>query len=103
MDFELIAKFRKDITIKEHVPGKIILGFAASLLLNSELTNLMKEVPEKPAYIRKITLDIFAQTLSIRYDENVISTELLEHIFNEPDDRIAAKSLELLHTQMHAA
>jgi len=102
MDFELIAKFRKDST-KEHVSGKILLAFAASLLLNSELTNLMKEVPKKPAYIRKITFDIFAQTLSIRYDENVISTELLERIFNEPDDRIVAKSLELLHTQMHAA
>jgi len=103
MDFELIAKFRKDIAIKKHVSGKIVLGFKASLMLNPELTKLLKEAPKKPACIQKTSLNIFTRTLSIEYDENVISKELLEQIFHETDDAIAAKSLKLLHERVYSA
>ena len=104
MDFASIAKFRKDITIKEHVAGKIRLGFKASLLLNPDILKFVKDAPkEKAKGIIKTSFSMLSRTATIEYDENFIPKELLETALTAQDENEVAKALTALHEVMFKA
>ncbi len=98
MDFASIAKFRKDITIKEHASGKIRLGFKASLMLNPDMLKFIKDAPrEKPRGITKTNFSMLSRTATIEYDENLIPKELLERALTVQDENEMIKALTALY------
>lgn len=103
MDFASIAKFRKDISIKEHSAGKIILKFNPSLITNPELAALLKNAPKKPACIHKTSINIFTQTVSIEYDDEIIPKKLLDKLLTAKTEKTIAKTLQALHERMDEA
>lgn len=102
MDFATIATLRKYLSIKHSLPGSIRIKFALGIMNDPEAMKLVQSPPEMPEALKKTKVNIFARTLSIEYDADLVPQALLEELITTDDDGRAAEIVEDLHETLFA-
>ncbi|MFV0347268.1 MAG: hypothetical protein ACK5JO_01685 [Halodesulfovibrio sp.] len=103
MDFSTLAKLRRHLSIKHHIPGRLRLRFSKSVLADPAAVAVIKAPPAKPKAVFKADLNLMAQSVTIEYDAQIIPPDLLNELLGAPDDIASAKALETLHQLLYAA
>lgn len=87
MDFGLLLDLRKHITVAHHVPGRIRLKFAFSLLGDKRARGAMDEmdISELPGGIRSYRLNIIGRSLAVEYDTAIIDHGKLDEVLTTSD------------------
>ena len=101
MDFAAIAKLRKYLSVKHHIPGRIRIAFDKSIITDPEALELVKSKPEMPDAVKKTTLNIFSKSVMIEYDADRVSPNLLEDLINAPTDEAAEEVLKKLYAVLY--
>jgi allophanate hydrolase subunit 1 len=98
MDFESIAKLRRYLSVKHHIPGRIRIGFSPKLAMNKQALALAKDQRELPPGVHNARLNMQARSVVIEYDPERIDPEILQELASTKDDRKAQALVEKLHT-----
>ncbi|MCT4535918.1 HMA2 domain-containing protein [Halodesulfovibrio sp.] len=102
MDFATVAKLRKYLSVKHHIPGRIRILFDKSIMTDPEALKLVKTAPKTlPEAVKKTKLNIFAKTLVIEYDSKRVPPKLLEELINAPSDKAASAIVEKLYSLLY--
>lgn len=86
MDFSLLMELRHHLTIKHHVPGRIRVSFTLKLLNDpraQELKNNARTTP--PPCIHDVQLNLFARSIIVEYDQDIIIPEKLHEALTTTD------------------
>lgn len=103
MDFTTVAKLRKYLSVKHHIPGRIRIGFDKSIITDPEALALVKSAPKMPDAVKKTSLNIFSKSMVIEYDEKKVPPQLLEDLINAPSDDAASAIVEKLYSLLYDA
>lgn len=101
MDFTTVAKLRKYLSVKHHLPGRIRIAFDKSIITDPEALALVKSRPKMPDAVKKTSLNIFSKSIVIEYDENRIPPQMLEDLINAPSDEVASGIVETLYALLY--
>lgn len=97
-DFDLLLKARPHIRVASHVPGRIRLKFAFSILSDvPELAERGKEVVSAIGGIRNVESNLFARSLTVSYDPEVLPPDWWDSLYGR-DDAAAREVVEQLKT-----
>lgn len=102
MDFLTIAKLRKYLSIKHHIPGRIRIIFDKSIIEDPNALSLMKEAPEMPDAVKNTSLNVFSKSVVIEYDTQRVAPESLEKIINASSDEAAKAAVKQLHAVLYS-
>ena len=87
MDIKLFEDIRKHLTIAHHIPGRIRLKFAASIISNPEVKKIINKNNNKVDQIYSIipgikntTVNILARSMVVEYDHTVIEPEVIKEL-----------------------
>ncbi|OBQ56866.1 HMA2 domain-containing protein [Halodesulfovibrio spirochaetisodalis] len=103
MDFTTVAKLRKYLSVKHHIPGRIRITFDKSIMTDPEALALVKSAPAMPDAVTKTSLNIFSKSIVIEYDAKRVPPELLEELINAPSDDAASAVVEKLYSILYGA
>jgi len=101
MDFATIAKLRKYLSVKHHIPGRIRISFDRAIMVDKEALTLAKSAPEMPDAVTSAKVNIFSKSLKVEYDASRVAPALLEELINAPSDAAAADVLQRLHVVLY--
>ncbi|SIN98920.1 HMA2 domain-containing protein [Halodesulfovibrio marinisediminis] len=101
MDFTTVAKLRKYLTVKHHIPGRIRITFDRAIITDPEALKLVKTAPKMPDAVKKTSVNIFSKSLVIEYDADRIPPQLLEDLINAPSDEAASVIVEKLYSLLY--
>ena len=101
MDFATVAKLRKYLTVKHHIPGRIRITFDKAIVTDLEALQLVKSAPEMPDAVKKTSLNIFSKSIVIEYDAQRVPPDLLEELINASSDDEAAQIVEKLYSLLY--
>lgn len=101
MDFLTIAKLRKYLSIKHHIPGRIRIKFDKSIIDDPKALSLAKEAPEMPDVVKKTSLNIFSKSIVIEYDAKRVPPDSLERVINAPSDEAAKAAVKQLYAVLY--
>lgn len=101
MDFSTLAKLRKYLSVKHHLPGRLRLQFDKAILTDPEALEMTKSAPDMPAAVTKSSINMFSKSVLLEYDTGAIAPELLEAIIHAPDEESAAAALECLYSTLY--
>ncbi len=102
MDFSTLARLRRHLSIKHHIPGRIRLRFSKSVMTDPTAMSIVKSPPEKPRGVVRADLNLVAQSVTIEYDAALIPPVLLEELIASPDDAASVRALETLHDLLYS-
>ena len=97
MDFTTLAQLRDKLTVKHHIPGRLRLKFAASLLADPRALAVAANPPPLPEGVRSVDINLIARTMLLEYDPARIDPDRLQALVEAAsDDRAAEIARELL-------
>lgn len=102
MDFSTIAMLRKYLTIKHSLPGRIRIKFSLGIMKDPEAMKLAQSPPDMPDAVKETKVNVFARTLLLEYDAELVPPALLEELIITEDDDRAAEIVEELHEILFA-
>lgn len=103
MDFNLLLQLRDELTVKNHDPGMLELGFKLSLLANPLVGKAMDQ--KKNAGIRSgdvpgihsLQVNPIFRTLRLEYDPQTYSPELINEVLTADSARAENALQQLTH------
>ncbi len=101
MDFVTVAKLRKYLSVKHHIPGRIRIVFDKSIMHDLEALELVKSAPDMPAAVKKTSVNIFSKSVVIEYDADIIPPTLLEELVNASSDVEAEEVTRKLYALLY--
>ncbi len=98
MDFNAIAKLRRYIGVKHHIPGRLRIKFDPKIVMDKQALQLAREHHELPPGVHDTRINLAARSVIIEYDPKRIAPEILEQLATTKDDIQASALVEQLHT-----
>jgi len=92
MDLTLLADLWDFLSVDRHVPGKLSLKVDLAIRNHPRAAGLSRSEASTVSAIRKIRLNIFTRTLTVEYDTDKLSFELLQRLLSS-QDRAQMRSL----------
>ncbi len=106
MDFNALAKLRRYLELKHHIPGRMRIKFDSSIRKDPQAMALAQEQgdldPSGMPGVTNIRTNLLARSVVIEYDPTLISPQLLEELATTKDANRAAEIAEQLYTTLHA-
>ena len=97
-DFDLLLKARPHIRVASHVPGRIRLKFAFSILSDvPEIAERGEQVISAIGGIRNVESNLFARSLTVSYDPEVLPPAWWDRLYGR-DEAAAREVVERLKT-----
>ncbi len=91
-DFELLLKARPHVQVASHVPGRIRLKFAFSILgAVPDVAERGEQVISAIDGIRDVETNMFARSLTVTYDPEVLPPDWWDRLYG--DDEAAARAV----------
>ncbi len=85
-EFNVIARLRRALTVKHHIPGRIRVSFDESLLKHPETKRFMQMKHELPPGVKSVRVNPLACSVVMEYDTRSISPGLLDELMTVDDD-----------------
>ncbi|SKA66586.1 heavy-metal-associated domain-containing protein [Desulfobaculum bizertense] len=89
MNFEWLLKARDYLRIASHSSGTLKIKVNPAILSSPEFSKLPK-FDEMPKGVDDVKVSIFTQTITIRYQPDVIPSALLDELFTADEERGSA-------------
>lgn len=88
MNFQNLASLRQYLTLSEHKAGTLKVKIKASALGDPIVKECLAEFKNTPMpkAILDTNVNIFTQTITIKYDINSINPEDIDELFNTPNE-----------------
>lgn len=104
MNLASLSALKKYLTVQEHKNGTIKLKVAFSALSDPKVQEIMAEFKNKsmPQAILDTKVNIFTQTLTIKYDINCINPNDFEEILTTGDENRFLQLAEKYHAKLLA-
>lgn len=104
MNFANLSALRKYLTLQEHKNGTIKLKVAFSALSDPKVQEVMAEFKNKsvPQAILDTKVNIFTQTITIKYDTNSIKPNDFEELLTTKDENRFLCLAEEYHAKLLA-
>ncbi|GAB6176116.1 hypothetical protein JCM16814_10070 [Desulfobaculum senezii] len=99
MDFDWLMKARDYLRVASHTPGDLKIKVNPAILSAPGFSGLPK-FDELPSGIDDVKVNIFTQTIHVRYQPDVIPTELLDELLSTTDTQRAKAIATDLQTRL---
>lgn len=90
-----IARLRRYLTVKHHIPGRIRVLFHPALIGMPEVKELVNSHSELPPGVHCVRVNALALSVVIEYDAQRIAPVLLEELITGDDQRVMEVLVEL--------
>jgi len=95
MNFNALAKLRRYLEVRHHVPGRIRIVFRPAIADEPLVRELMGNGADLPPGVRSARVNVLARSVVIEYDAHAIPPAMLEDLVNADDERAARLLREL--------
>lgn len=104
MNFQNLSSLRKYLTLCEHKNGTLKVKIKASALSDPIVKECMAEFKNTPMpkAILGTNVNIFTQTITIKYDTNSINPQDIDELFNTPSEERFTLLAETYYNKMLA-
>ena len=83
-----IARLRRYLTVRHHIPGRIRILFHPALLGMPEVQELVNSHSELPPGVHCVRVNALALSVVIEYDAQRIAPVLFEELITGDDERV---------------
>lgn len=94
MKLNHLAEVRNYLTVAHHVPGRIRVKFKLTLAGHPLIKEITQSDLPLPEGIVGTRLNLFARSVVVDYDPDMISPELLDEMLRTEDDRRAMELVQ---------
>ncbi len=95
MNLHDIARLRRYLKVKHHIPGRIRILFNPALVVRPEVREIMATHSELPPGVRNVRVNALALSVIIEYDPRRIPPHLLDELVVADEQRVVAVLQEL--------
>lgn len=96
MNMHTLARLRRYLQVKHHIPGRIRVVYDQRLAAAPEVRELVRNHGELPPGVRGVRLNLLAMSVVIEYDPARIQPGLLEELATTACDDRAARIVQEL-------
>lgn len=93
MDFKTLARLRRHLEIKHHVPGRIRIKFSLAIVADPMVKKMANSGQDLPPGVKSARLNALARSVVIEYDADKFPPELLEELISTKDNGRAEEIL----------